>query len=90
MARRQILRINPDILLGIGKRDGIRTVGRAFPLDAVVVNRMIDERGDILLLVESGSYADVPDGQPYPDSDQIVFRNPTARKARNLSRGPHA
>jgi hypothetical protein len=55
MARRQLLRVRPEMLLDLAKYRGIASAGHCAPRDAKVVNRMIDVRGDILLLVESES-----------------------------------
>lgn len=74
--RRMVVRMNPDILLGLGKKDGIRTVGAPVPQDARVVNRMIDERGDLLLLVESEEFTETPEGKLYPTLDAVRFRSP--------------
>jgi hypothetical protein len=78
MPRRQILRAAPETILHLGKLDGIRTVGQPIPQDARVVHRMIDQRGDLLLLVESESFADVPDGEFYSECLSIGFRNPAS------------
>lgn len=71
-----ILRVDPELLLSLGKRDGITTDGAPVPADARVIHRMIDRRGDLLLLVESAEFYPTPEGEPIPEMLGIFFRDP--------------
>jgi len=75
--RCQLVKMNPDILIGLGKVEGITTVGTPIPNDARVVHRYIDERGDIVLTVESDAFPVVREGQWLLTIPGPAFRAPT-------------
>jgi hypothetical protein len=74
--RRKVLKFCPEALIGLGMLDGIKTVGSQVPLDAKVVHRYIDERGDICLIIESESFPALPPGSFYPVMEGITFQSP--------------
>jgi hypothetical protein len=76
---RKLLRINPDVLLSLGMTEGIASVGAPFPRDARVVGRSIDDRGDLVLIVESASFPEVLEGSACPAMHGLSFRMPTTR-----------
>ena len=70
------IRINPDSLLGLGKVHGVETVGTPIPPDARVIHRAIDERGDLVLVVESECYPECHEGSWPMPMPGLAFRRP--------------
>lgn len=75
-SRRKIIRIDPDVLIGLGKKAGITTVGSPVPEDARVVHRHVDERGELVLIVESAEFPVVLEGSWIETMPGPAFRSP--------------
>jgi hypothetical protein len=73
MPRRQTIYIRSELLLDISKYP-LKSNGYCAPRDAKLVDRWIGESGEVVLLIESDAFPDVPDGEPYPSYSAITFK----------------
>lgn len=75
-ARRAIVRVSPPVLLMLGQRTGTATQNAPIPAGSTLVKSWIDERGDLLMLVESDAFGMVAEGQRYPELVGIQLKAP--------------
>ncbi len=77
MRRLAILKVTPDFLVMMGKpgKQSIEVIANALPVDAHVAGQAAYDlrAGCFLIVVESESFADVPEGAPLPELEAPRF-----------------